>query len=68
MATTTAGPTVVLVHGAFADAGNWAPVTERLIAAGVPVTAIANPLRGIATDAAYGAVTAVIQTAHTAVS
>ncbi len=23
------GPTVVLVHGAFADAGSWAPVTER---------------------------------------
>jgi pimeloyl-ACP methyl ester carboxylesterase len=53
MATTTAGPTVVLVHGAFADAGSWVPVTERLIATGVPVTAIANPLRGIATDAAY---------------
>ena len=48
-----ARPTVVLVHGAFADAGCWAPVTERLIAAGVPVTAIANPLRGVAADAAY---------------
>lgn len=53
MATTTEGPTVVLVHGAFADAGSWALVTERLIAAGVPVTAIANPLRGVAPDAAY---------------
>jgi pimeloyl-ACP methyl ester carboxylesterase len=48
-----AWPTVVLVHGAFADAGSWAPVTERLIADGVPVTAIANPLRGVAADAAY---------------
>ena len=53
MAATTADPTVVLVHGAFADAGSWAGVTERLIAAGVPVTAIVNPLRGVAADAAY---------------
>lgn len=48
-----AGPTVVLVHGAFADAGSWAPVTDRLLAADVPVTAIVNPLRGVAADAAY---------------
>ena len=47
------GPTVVLVHGAFADAGSWAPVTERLVSAGVPVMAIANPLRGLKHDAAY---------------
>jgi len=47
------GPTVVLVHGAFADAGSWAPVTERLIAAGVPTKAIVNPLRGVSADAAY---------------
>jgi pimeloyl-ACP methyl ester carboxylesterase len=53
MAATNEGPTVVLVHGAFADAGSWALVTERLIAAGVPVTAIVNPLRGVASDAAY---------------
>jgi pimeloyl-ACP methyl ester carboxylesterase len=46
-------PTVVLVHGAFADAGSWAPVTERLVSAGVPVTAIVNPLRGVQHDAAY---------------
>jgi pimeloyl-ACP methyl ester carboxylesterase len=46
-------PTVVLVHGAFADAGSWAPVTERLVAAGIPVRAIVNPLRGVAVDAAY---------------
>ncbi len=46
-------PTVVLVHGAFADAGSWAAVTERLIGAGVPVRAIVNPLRGVAHDAAY---------------
>ena len=47
------GPTVVLVHGAFADAGSWAPVTERLVSAGVPVMAIVNPLRGLKADAAY---------------
>lgn len=48
------GPiTVVLVHGAFADAGSWAGVTERLIAAGVSVRAIVNPLRGLSLDSAY---------------
>jgi pimeloyl-ACP methyl ester carboxylesterase len=50
------GPlTVVLVHGAFADASSWTGVIERLQAAGVPVTAPANPLRGIAIDSAYTA-------------
>jgi pimeloyl-ACP methyl ester carboxylesterase len=48
-----ATPTVVLVHGAFADAGSWAAVTKRLVMAGVPVKAIVNPLRGITPDAAY---------------
>jgi len=46
-------PTVVLVHGAFADASSWAGVTERLEKADIPVKAIVNPLRGIAADAAY---------------
>jgi pimeloyl-ACP methyl ester carboxylesterase len=46
-------PTVVLVHGAFADSSSWNGVIERLQAQGVPVTAAANPLRGIANDAAY---------------
>src|SRR5262249_33164397 len=46
-------PTVVLVHGAFADASSWSGVIERLNAKGVSVTAPANPLRGIAADAAY---------------
>ena len=45
--------TVVLVHGAFADASSWNGVIERLLAKGVRVTAPANPLRGIAGDAAY---------------
>jgi pimeloyl-ACP methyl ester carboxylesterase len=43
----------VLVHGAFADAGSWQFVTERLVKADVPVRAIVNPLRGVAADAAY---------------
>jgi pimeloyl-ACP methyl ester carboxylesterase len=46
-------PTVVLVHGAFADASGWAGVVERLMAAGIPVRAIVNPLRGISADSAY---------------
>jgi pimeloyl-ACP methyl ester carboxylesterase len=50
---TAALPTVVLVHGAFADASSWTGVIERLQARGVPVTAPANPLRGIAIDSAY---------------
>ena len=48
-------PTVVLVHGAFADASSWNGVIERLHAKGVTVTAPANPLRGIAHDSAYTA-------------
>jgi pimeloyl-ACP methyl ester carboxylesterase len=53
-ATTDNAPlTVVLVHGAFADASSWNGVIERLQAAGMQVTAPANPLRGISTDAAY---------------
>src|SRR5437016_12164196 len=51
---TSAGPlTVVLVHGAFADASSWTGVIERLQARGVQVTAPANPLRGLASDSAY---------------
>jgi pimeloyl-ACP methyl ester carboxylesterase len=48
-----AAPTVVLVHGAFADAGSWAGVVKALQAAGVKVQAPANPLRSVAGDAAY---------------
>jgi pimeloyl-ACP methyl ester carboxylesterase len=46
-------PTVVLVHGAFADASGWNDVVEQLQADGVQVTAPANPLRGISIDSAY---------------
>ena len=48
-------PTVLLVHGAFADASSWNGVIERLQAKGVKVTAPPNPLRGIAHDSAYTA-------------
>jgi pimeloyl-ACP methyl ester carboxylesterase len=44
-------PTIVLVHGAFADASSWSEVTERLQRKGYTVYAPANPLRGIAPDA-----------------
>ena len=46
-------PTVVLVHGAFADASSWNGVIERLLSKGVNVTAPPNPLRGISIDSAY---------------
>ena len=46
-------PTVVLVHGAFADASSWSGVIERLQAKGIEVTAPAIPLRGISIDSAY---------------
>lgn len=49
----TRKPTVVLVHGAFADASGWNAVAGRLIRAGYPVIALANPLRGVAADSAY---------------
>jgi pimeloyl-ACP methyl ester carboxylesterase len=45
--------TVVLVHGAFADASSWTGVIERLQAKGIRVTAPPNPLRGISIDSAY---------------
>jgi len=46
-------PTVVLVHGAFADASGWNSEIKKLQEDGYPVLAPANPLRGIALDAAY---------------
>ena len=46
-------PTVILVHGAFAEAASWNGVASRLIGQGYPVIAAANPLRGVANDAKY---------------
>ena len=51
--TNTTPLTVVLVHGAFADASSWTGVIGRLQARGVQVTAPANPLRGLTSDSAY---------------
>jgi pimeloyl-ACP methyl ester carboxylesterase len=45
-------PTIVLVHGAFAESSSWDQVIDPLLDAGYPVTAVANPLRGLASDAA----------------
>ena len=50
---TTDTPTVVLVHGAFADGSSWAGVIQRLQRRGVNTVAVANPLRGISADSAY---------------
>lgn len=48
-----AKPTIVLVHGAFADSSSWNGVIAALQAKGYPVVAAANPLRSVAADAAY---------------
>jgi pimeloyl-ACP methyl ester carboxylesterase len=45
-------PTIVLVHGAFADSSSWNDVVAPLKQAGYPVVAAANPLRGLHQDAA----------------
>ncbi|RWD98580.1 alpha/beta hydrolase [Mesorhizobium sp.] len=46
-------PTVVLVHGAFADSSSWNGVVKILEKDGYPVVAVANPLRGVKSDAGY---------------
>lgn len=46
-------PTIVLVHGAFADASSWDGVVAKLVMDGYPVIAVANPLRSVKGDAAY---------------
>jgi pimeloyl-ACP methyl ester carboxylesterase len=46
-------PTVVLVHGAFADASSWNGVIQKLEKDGYPVVAVANPLRGVKFDGDY---------------
>ncbi|MFC4035983.1 alpha/beta hydrolase [Streptomyces polygonati] len=53
VAPAAAKPTVVLVHGAFADASGWNGVITRLERDGYPVVAPANPLRGLTSDSAY---------------
>jgi pimeloyl-ACP methyl ester carboxylesterase len=53
--TTTASgkPTIVLVHGAFAESASWNGVIARLLDDGYPAVAVANPLRGVRSDADY---------------
>ncbi|MEO7202070.1 MAG: alpha/beta hydrolase [Candidatus Tumulicola sp.] len=46
-------PTIVLVHGAFAESSSWNPVIQKLLSDGYNVIAVANPLRGVRSDAAY---------------
>ena len=45
-------PTIVLVHGAFAESSSWDGVIDLLVARDHRVIAAANPLRGLASDAA----------------
>ncbi len=46
-------PTIVLIHGAFAESASWNRVIERLHQHGVRAVAVANPLRSLAGDAGY---------------
>ena len=49
----TVKPSVVLVHGAWADSSSWSAVIAKLQDEGYTVHAFANPLRGLASDSAY---------------
>lgn len=51
--TTSGKPTVVLVHGAFAESASWNGVIAALLDDGFPAIAVANPLRGVKYDADY---------------
>lgn len=46
-------PTIVFVHGAFADSSSWNGVLTHLNQKGYPTVAVANPLRGVKSDADY---------------
>lgn len=51
--TSTTKPTIVLIHGAFADGSSWDGVTRILQSEGYTVYVPPNPLRGLASDSAY---------------
>lgn len=51
--TAVSKPTIVLVHGAWADASSWNAVATELQNQGFTVLAPPNLLRGVASDAAY---------------
>jgi pimeloyl-ACP methyl ester carboxylesterase len=46
-------PTIVFVHGAFADSSSWNEVISLLQPAGYTMIAVANPLRGVSYDSDY---------------
>ena len=46
-------PTIVLVHGAFADSSGWNEIISTLLSLGYPVVAASNPLRSLTYDAGY---------------
>jgi pimeloyl-ACP methyl ester carboxylesterase len=51
--TENANPSVVLVHGAYADGSSWSEVIKRLLGAGIAATAVQNPLTSLADDVAH---------------
>ncbi|MBB2946491.1 pimeloyl-ACP methyl ester carboxylesterase [Actinoplanes lutulentus] len=55
-------PTIVLIHGAFAESASWNGVVSRLQAAGHRTIAVGNPLRSLSGDAA--AVADLLATIH----
>ena len=59
-ATAGSKPTIVLVHGAFADSSGWDATVAQLSADGYPVVAASNPLRGLTSDSDY--VRSILQT------
>ena len=46
-------PTIVLLHGAFAESSSWSGVITRLLNQDFPSVAVANPLRGVGRDSEY---------------
>ena len=56
----TTRPTIVLVHGAWADSGSWDAVVQRLQHDGYPVDVPPNPLLGLTIDA--GTISGFLQT------
>jgi pimeloyl-ACP methyl ester carboxylesterase len=50
---TATRPTIVLVHGAWADGSSWASVAKRLQDKGYTVDVVPNPLRGVKSDSDY---------------
>jgi len=53
MSTSATTATIVLMHGAFADSSGWKGVIDDLRARGYSSFAVANPLRGLESDAIY---------------